>query len=73
MRRDDPQEVVAGRVGLSLSEMARVAWRAIAANPLRSALTALGVVIGVAAVVALTMVGQGTTQRVTRLLEGLGT
>lgn len=62
-----------GRVGLSLGEVARIALRAIAANPLRSALTALGVVIGVAAVVALTMVGQGTTRRITSLLEGLGT
>lgn len=46
-------------VGLSLAETLRIAWKAIAANPLRSALTALGVIIGVAAVVALTMVGQG--------------
>ena len=54
-----------GKVGLSLVEVVRIALRAMAANPLRSALTALGVVIGVAAVVALTMVGQGTTQRIT--------
>jgi len=60
-------------VGLSLAETLRIAWKAIAANPLRSALTALGVIIGVAAVVALTMVGQGTTRNVTQLLEGLGT
>ncbi|KGQ22137.2 ABC transporter permease [Thermus filiformis] len=62
-----------GRVGLSLWEVARIAWRAIAGNPLRSSLTALGVLIGVAAVVALTMVGQGTTRRISTLLEGLGT
>ncbi|GAA5334219.1 MULTISPECIES: ABC transporter permease [Thermus] len=68
-----PQEALPGRVGLSPWEVARVALRAIAANPLRSALTALGVVIGVAAVVALTMVGQGTTRRISNLLEGLGT
>ena len=60
-------------VGLSLAETLRIAWKAIAANPIRSALTALGVIIGVAAVVALTMVGQGTTRNVTQLLEGLGT
>lgn len=60
-------------MGLALPEVVRIALRAIAANPLRSALTALGVVIGVAAVVALTMVGQGTTRQVVGLLEGLGT
>ncbi|MFC6748716.1 ABC transporter permease [Deinococcus aquaticus] len=42
-------------------------------TPLRSVLTALGVIIGVAAVVALTAIGQGSTAGVTKNLESLGT
>ncbi|GGJ39707.1 ABC transporter permease [Deinococcus roseus] len=51
----------------------RIAWKAIIGNPLRSALTVLGVVIGVAAVVALVMIGQGSTSNITKSLESLGT
>ena len=45
---------------------------AIAAHPMRSALTSLGVVIGVAAVVMMTSIGLGTQQRVTSAIGGLG-
>jgi putative ABC transport system permease protein len=40
---------------------------------LRSALTALGIIIGVSAVIALTAVGSGTTSSIKSSLEGLGT
>ncbi|MBW6457414.1 MAG: ABC transporter permease, partial [Trueperaceae bacterium] len=50
-----------------------IAWRSIRGNASRSLLTALGVIIGVAAVVALTAVGAGVTQNVTANLERLGT
>jgi putative ABC transport system permease protein len=50
-----------------------IAWRSIRGNASRSLLTALGVIIGVAAVVALTAVGAGVTQSVTANLERLGT
>lgn len=45
---------------------------AIAAHPMRSALTSLGVVIGVAAVVMMTSIGLGAQQRVTQAIGGLG-
>jgi len=45
---------------------------AIAAHPTRSALTSLGVVIGVAAVVMMTSIGLGAQQRVTGAIGGLG-
>ena len=48
------------------------AGRAIVAHPMRSALTALGVVIGVAAVVMMTAIGLGAQQRVTSAISGLG-
>ena len=43
----------------ALLDNARVAWRGIAANKLRSGLTMLGVVIGVATVIALLSIGNG--------------
>ncbi|OYW17864.1 MAG: hypothetical protein B7Z55_11695, partial [Planctomycetales bacterium 12-60-4] len=51
----------------------RFAAGAIADHPTRSALTALGVVIGVAAVVMMTSIGLGAQQRVTGAISGLGT
>ena len=53
-------------------ELARFAVGAIVAHPMRSALTALGVVIGVAAVVMMTSIGLGAQQRVTEAIQGLG-
>ncbi|MCL6595709.1 MAG: ABC transporter permease [Firmicutes bacterium] len=50
-----------------------MALRAVLVNRLRSLLTILGVVIGVAAVIALTSLGRATTSRVESTVEGLGT
>jgi putative ABC transport system permease protein len=55
-----------------LAEAWRVALDALRANRLRSVLTMLGVVIGVAAVVALVAIGTGTKQLIERQVEGLG-
>jgi putative ABC transport system permease protein len=54
------------------SEAFRVAIDALRANRLRSALTMLGVVIGVAAVVILVAIGSGAKQEVENEVEGLG-
>ena len=51
----------------------RIALRALKANMLRSSLTVLGIVIGVAAVVALLSIGKGATQGITSQVEGMGT
>lgn len=59
--------------GIGLVGAFIIAWRAIIGTPLRSMLTALGVIIGVAAVVALTAIGQGSTSGITKNLESLGT
>jgi putative ABC transport system permease protein len=50
----------------------RSAWRALAANTLRSILTMLGIIIGVAAVITMIAVGQGATNRVQEQMKGLG-
>jgi putative ABC transport system permease protein len=55
-----------------LAEAWRVALDALRANRLRSVLTMLGVVIGVAAVVALVAIGTGTKQLIENQVEGLG-
>lgn len=54
-------------------ETTRLAMRAISRNMLRSFLTVLGVVIGVAAVIAMVTIGSGTTERVKSELSRLGT
>ena len=55
-------------LGLSL----KLAWRALARNPLRASLTMLGVVIGVAAVVATLAIGQGARASVQSQIASLG-
>ena len=54
-------------------ETLKLALRAISRNLLRSFLTVLGVVIGVAAVIALVTIGNGTTAQVSTELSRLGT
>ena len=56
-----------------LAEALRLALRAIRRNALRSFLTVLGIVIGVAAVIAMVTIGRGTQARVTADLARLGT
>ena len=53
--------------------MLRLALSRLRTHRLRAALTMLGVIIGVASVVALVGVGQGTTTNITARLNGLGT
>jgi putative ABC transport system permease protein len=50
----------------------RTAWRALLANTLRSFLTMLGIIIGVAAVITMIAVGNGATARVQDQMKGLG-
>lgn len=57
---------------MRLAEAFRVALGALRANRLRSLLTMLGVIIGVAAVVVLVAIGSGAKQEVEAQVEGLG-
>ena len=54
------------------TENFRVALRALTANKLRSALTMLGIIIGVGAVVALMAIGNGATSSITSQIESAG-
>ncbi|HEV8547093.1 MAG TPA: ABC transporter permease [Candidatus Limnocylindrales bacterium] len=58
---------------MSPLELIRLAFSRLRTSRLRAALTMLGVIIGVASVVALVGVGQGTTSNITSRLAGLGT
>ncbi len=57
---------------MSLIDALRVAFRAIAANGLRSVLTTLGMIIGVGSVIVLIAVGQGANKGVQDKIRGLG-
>ena len=58
---------------MSLLDTGKIALRAIFANRLRSALTSLGLIIGVCSVIVLIAIGQGTQKGVTDRIQGLGT
>ena len=58
---------------MSLLETVRFALRGIAANKLRSGLTVLGILIGVAAVILLVAVGTGSARSIQAAIESLGT
>jgi putative ABC transport system permease protein len=54
-------------------ESVRIALRALAVNKMRAILTMLGIIIGVAAVIALLSVGHGFEQYITQQFQSLGT
>ena len=58
---------------MDLREAFALALEMLVANRVRSALTMLGVVIGVAAIILLVSLGEGATAYITRELTGLGT
>jgi putative ABC transport system permease protein len=57
---------------MSPSENLRIATRALRANKLRSTLTALGIVVGVGAVVCMISVGAGAQAEVSEKIRTLG-
>jgi putative ABC transport system permease protein len=58
--------------GMSTGEAVRSALQALRANPLRSALTMLGIFIGVAAVIAMVAIGAGARAMVLEQIRSLG-
>ncbi len=54
-------------------ETLRIAWGGITANKLRSGLTILGMTIGVASVIVLIAVGNGSSKAVESRIQSLGT
>jgi putative ABC transport system permease protein len=66
------ERAATGAVGMSPLEAIRVALASLAANKLRSALTMLGIIIGVAAVIALMAIGQGVQVSVREQIQRTG-
>src|SRR5947209_14785078 len=58
---------------MNFFESLRVSIRGLANNKLRSALTMLGIIIGVGVVILVVAIGEGATQRVTETVNSLGT
>jgi putative ABC transport system permease protein len=57
---------------MRFSELLRVAWEGISRNKLRSLLTMLGVIIGVAAVIIMIAISAGTEATIADQIETLG-
>ena len=57
---------------MTFLDILRTAFFALRGNWMRSALTSLGVIIGIAAVIVMVSVGQGTQAEIDRQLAGLG-
>lgn len=57
---------------MKLSEFLRLAWESIASNKLRSLLTMLGIIIGVASVIVMISISAGTEAAIEERITGLG-
>jgi putative ABC transport system permease protein len=57
---------------MSLFETLKVAWEGISSNKIRSLLTMLGIIIGVAAVIVMMAVSAGTEATIEERISGLG-
>src|SRR6202158_27491 len=57
---------------MEFSATLRMAFRALGRNKMRTALTMLGVIIGVAAVICTVSIGEGATQRIQTAIENMG-
>ncbi|MFV8341013.1 ABC transporter permease [Flavobacterium sp. XS2P39] len=57
---------------MKIMNLIRIAWRAIQRNKLRAFLTMLGIIIGVAAVIAMIAIGQGSKHSIQSQIKGMG-
>uniref|UniRef100_UPI004027FC6D ABC transporter permease n=1 Tax=Alloprevotella sp. TaxID=1872471 RepID=UPI004027FC6D len=57
---------------MNISNLFKIAFRAIAANKLRSFLTMLGIIIGVASVIAMMAIGQGSKKSIQANIAEMG-
>src|SRR5689334_16172461 len=62
-----------GANGSMLSSVVRIALEELVAHKGRSVLTMLGIVVGVAAVIAMVSLGQGAQQQVQQQIASMGT
>jgi macrolide transport system ATP-binding/permease protein len=71
--RDENRNVSGVSFAASMQEALVTAWRSLRVNLFRTVLTLLGIIIGVAAVVAMLAVGEGSRQKVMDRISAFGT
>lgn len=73
---EDTSRSLTGRLHMmgrmNVSQSFKIAWNALIANKMRSLLTMLGIIIGVAAVIVMTSIGEGTRQGVMNQIYSMG-
>ena len=57
---------------MNVLNLFRIAWRALLRNKLRAFLTMLGIIIGVASVITMVAIGEGSRQSIRDQLSGMG-
>jgi putative ABC transport system permease protein len=57
---------------MKIINLLSIAWRAISRNKMRTLLTMLGIIIGVAAVIAMTAIGEGSKQSIQSQITAMG-
>ncbi|MFT3703910.1 MAG: ABC transporter permease [Agriterribacter sp.] len=57
---------------MNVLNLFRIAWKALLRNKLRAFLTMLGIIIGVASVITMVAIGQGSKQSIRDQLSGMG-
>jgi len=68
--KTSPVDTAAGM--MHPAEITRIAWEGVTRNKVRSLLTMLGVIIGVAAVIIMISISAGTEATIAEQIEGLG-
>ena len=58
---------------MNIKEVFRISWEAIGKNKVRSLLTMLGIIIGVAAVIVMIAISAGTEATISDQITSLGT
>lgn len=72
VRQDEAELEDLETSGISIGQSIALAWNTLMANKVRTVLTALGVIIGVASVVALLSIGNGTQAQITDQITSNG-
>jgi len=57
---------------MKISNLIRIAWRALFRNKIRTFLTMLGIIIGVASVISMIAIGQGSKQSIQKQITAMG-
>ena len=57
---------------MKIANLLSIAWRSISRNKLRTFLTMLGIIIGVAAVIAMIAIGEGSKQSIEGQIKTMG-